>query len=50
MSEDELVKKTLEASKTIAMVGVSSVKKEISTNKRSKNKRKSCGTGRRNTR
>ena len=32
MSEDELVKKTLEASKTIAMVGVSSVKKEISTN------------------
>ena len=32
MPEDELVKKTLEASKTIAMVGVSSVKKEISTN------------------
>ena len=32
MTEDELVKKTLETSKTIAMVGVSSVKKEISTN------------------
>ena len=32
MSEDELIKKTLEKSKTIAMVGVSSVKKEISTN------------------
>ena len=32
MPEDELVKKTLEASKTIAMVGVSSIKKEISTN------------------
>ena len=32
MSEDELIKKTLETSKTIAMVGVSSVKKEISTN------------------
>ena len=32
MSQDELVKKTLEASKTIAMVGVSSIKKEISTN------------------
>ena len=32
MTEDELVKKTLEASKTIAMVGVSSIKKEISTN------------------
>ena len=32
MSEDHLIKKTLETSKTIAMVGVSSVKKEISTN------------------
>ena len=32
MSEDQLIKKTLEKSKTIAMVGVSSVKKEISTN------------------
>ena len=32
MTEDELVKKTLEATKTIAMVGVSSIKKEISTN------------------
>ena len=32
MTEDELVKKTLETSKTIAMVGVSSIKKEISTN------------------
>ena len=32
MPEDELVKKTLEASKTIAMIGVSSIKKEISTN------------------
>jgi len=32
MAEDELIKKTLEASKTIAMVGVSSVKKEVSTN------------------
>ena len=32
MTEDELVKKTLEKSKTIAMVGVSSIKKEISTN------------------
>ena len=32
MTEDELVKKNLEESKTIAMVGVSSVKKEISTN------------------
>ena len=29
MTEDELVKKTLETSKTIAMVGVSSIKKEI---------------------
>ena len=32
MAEDKFVKKTLEASKTIAMVGVSSIKKEISTN------------------
>ena len=32
MTEDELVKKTLETSKTIAMVGVSSIKEEISTN------------------
>ncbi len=32
MSEDELIKKTLKESKTIAMVGVSSFKKEISTN------------------
>ena len=32
MTEDELVKKTLETSKTIAMVGISSIKKEISTN------------------
>jgi len=32
MTEDELIKKTLETSKTIAMVGVSSIKKEISTN------------------
>ena len=32
MKEDELIKKTLETSKTIAMVGVSSIKKEIATN------------------
>ena len=32
MVDDKLIKKTLETSKTIAMVGVSSVKKEISTN------------------
>ena len=32
MFEDKLIKKTLEISKTIAMVGVSSIKKEISTN------------------
>ena len=32
MAEDELIKKTLEISKTIAMVGVSSIKKEIFTN------------------
>tara|TARA_Y100000590_G_scaffold79737_1_gene88518 strand:- start:213 stop:680 length:468 start_codon:yes stop_codon:yes gene_type:complete len=31
MAEDKLIHKTLEASKTIAMVGVSSIKKEIST-------------------
>ena len=32
MSSDELIKQTLESAKTIAMVGVSSVKKEASTN------------------
>jgi len=32
MVEDGLIKKTLETSKTIAMVGVSSIKKEVSTN------------------
>ena len=32
MVEDGLIKKTLEESKTIAMVGVSSIKKEVSTN------------------
>ena len=32
MSEDELIKNTLNSAKTIAMVGVSSFKKEISTN------------------
>ena len=32
MPTDELIKKTLESTKTIAMVGVSSIKKEISTN------------------
>ena len=32
MVENEFIKKTLEVSKTIAMVGVSSIKKEISTN------------------
>ena len=32
MSGDELIKKKLETSKTIAMVGVSSIKKEVSTN------------------
>ena len=32
MVEDDLIKKTLETSKTIAMVGVSSIKKEVSTN------------------
>jgi len=32
MLSDELIKKTLESAKTIAMVGVSSIKKEVSTN------------------
>ena len=32
MADDRLIKKTLEMSKTIAMVGVSSIKKEVSTN------------------
>ena len=32
MLNDELIKKTLESTRTIAMVGVSSIKKEISTN------------------
>jgi len=32
MNEDELIKKTLTSAKTIAMVGVSSIKKEVSTN------------------
>ena len=32
MIQDELIKKTLETSKTIAMVGVSSIKKEVRTN------------------
>ena len=32
ITEDELIKKTLVSAKTIAMVGVSSVKKEISSN------------------
>ena len=32
MAEDGLIKKTLEESKTIAMVGVSSIKKEVSKN------------------
>ena len=31
-TEDELIKKTLTSAKTIAMVGVSSIKEEISTN------------------
>ena len=31
MVEDDLIKKTLETSKTIAMVGVSSIKKEVRT-------------------
>ena len=34
MFDDELLKKTLETAKTIAMVGVSSIKKEVSTNVR----------------
>ena len=32
MTDDELIKKTLLTSKTIAMVGVSSIKKEIPDN------------------
>tara|TARA_Y100000590_G_scaffold186258_1_gene212247 strand:- start:66 stop:533 length:468 start_codon:yes stop_codon:yes gene_type:complete len=32
MNQDILIQKTLETSKTIAMVGVSSIKKEVSTN------------------
>tara|TARA_B100000686_G_C15902622_1_gene530988 strand:+ start:22 stop:489 length:468 start_codon:yes stop_codon:yes gene_type:complete len=32
MINDELIRKTLESAKTIAMVGVSSIKKEVSTN------------------
>ena len=32
MNEDELIKKVLASAKTIAMVGVSSIKKEVSTN------------------
>ena len=32
MTEDELVRKALKESKTIAMIGVSSIKKEVSTN------------------
>ena len=32
LTEDELIKKTLTSAKTIAMVGVSSIKKEVSTN------------------
>ena len=34
MATDELIAKTLKISKTIAMVGVSSIKKEVSTNVR----------------
>jgi len=34
MATDELITKTLKISKTIAMVGVSSIKKEVSTNVR----------------
>ena len=34
MADDGLIKKTLEESKTIAMVGVSSIKREVSTNVR----------------
>ena len=32
MNQDNLIQKTLEQSKTIAMVGVRSIKKEVSTN------------------
>ena len=32
MPDDKFVKKTLESAKTIAMIGVSSIKKEVSTN------------------
>jgi len=32
MINDELIKKILESSRTIAMIGVSSIKKEISSN------------------
>jgi len=32
MTHDKLIQKTLETSKTIAMIGVSSIKKEVSTN------------------
>jgi len=32
IKEDELIKKTLETAKTVAMVGVSSIKKEVSSN------------------
>ena len=32
ITEDELIKKTLASAKTIAMVGVSSIKKEVSSN------------------
>jgi len=32
MPDDKFVKETLESSKTIAMIGVSSIKKEVSTN------------------
>ena len=32
MTQDELIKKTFQTSKTIAMVGVSTIKKEVSTN------------------
>ena len=32
INEDDLIKKILETAKTIAMVGVSSIKKEVSTN------------------
>ena len=32
MSDDQLMKQKLESAKTIAMIGVSSIKKEVSTN------------------